>query len=142
MLFALRVLHVAVAAAWFGHKLLVIPDLRTSLDRQHRAEDLVGRLARAERLGIGSGLGTLVTGLVLLAATGFGAVSAGVYVGLGLVVGAIVLGATVARPASLGLSSAIGRHDLVAARGFAARLQGVLGAESLLWGLSLAAMLW
>ena len=142
MLFVLRFLHVAVAAAWFGHKLLVIPDVRSSLDRQDRAEELLVRLGRAERLGIASGVGTLATGLALTAAIGFDVVSPGVYVGLGLVVGAMALGALVARPASIGLASSISVGDLPRARTSGGRLVAVLGAESLLWGLALAAMLW
>ena len=142
MVFALRFLHIAAAAVWFGHKLLVVPDIRGSLDRQDHAEGLVGRLARAERLGIASGVGTLATGLALALVIGFGVVSPGVYMGLGLVVAAMALGAVVARPASIRLASSVSDGDLHEVRMSGQRLVGVLGVESLLWGLALAAMLW
>ena len=34
MVLSLKVLHIVIAAAWFGHKLLIPADLRSSLRRR------------------------------------------------------------------------------------------------------------
>ncbi len=138
---ALRVLHIGLAAAWFGHKLLIPADLSDSLVDQERAHALIPRLARAERLGVATGVGTLASGLILAWHVGFATVGVGVWVGLGLVLVAIGLGATMARPASAGLIAGITSKDLPAARNAATRVQQVLAAESVLWATALVAML-
>lgn len=137
----LRFLHVGVAAAWFGHKLLIPGDITGSLADLDRARALLPRLGRAERLGRSTGVGTLVTGLLLAWWVGFASVAWTVWVGLGLVLVAIALGAGVARPASVALVGAIEDGDLTMARGAGARLNRVLGAESLLWAAALVTML-
>ena len=134
----LRVLHIGVAAAWFGHKLLVPGDLRASLNEGAPAELLIGRLDRAERLGQVTGVGTLLTGALLW--WNVGSVDTGVMVGAGLVVIAILIGATVARPASNGLKEALRRGDASKARSSSQRIVGVLAVESALWVGALAAM--
>lgn len=141
MITLVKILHIAVAAAWFGHKLLIPADLRTSLGDEGTARHLVARLTRAETLGIATGLGTLATGGLLAVLIGPGSVRDGVWVGLGLVLAAIALGGMVARPASSGLRSAVGSGDLALARRSAGRLSQVLIAESLLWSGSLIAMI-
>ena len=57
------ILYVGIAAAWFGHKLMIPADIPASLDEREAAESLVERLHRAETLGIVTGLGTPLTGL-------------------------------------------------------------------------------
>lgn len=141
MLTAIRILHIGVAAAWFGHKLLIPADLTHSLGNVDSARSLVTRLNRAEILGIATGLGTLVTGALLVVMIGPGVVGVGVWVGLGLVVTAIGIGALVARPASNHLREAVETSDLDGARLDGRRLSGVLTVESLLWSVSLIAML-
>jgi hypothetical protein len=138
---ALRVLHVGVTAAWFGHKLLIPRDLTTSLSTAERARDLLPRLARAERLGQMTGAGTLLTGLLLAWVVGFSTVAAPVWVGLGLVLVAIAIGAGIARPVSVRLVDAVSVDDLDGARAAGTRLGRVLGVESVLWAAALAAML-
>ena len=69
-----------------------------------------------------------------------GSVGTGVMVGAGLVVAAILIGATVARPASNSLRSAVSSGDLETARRAGSRVMGVLGIESLLWVGALVAM--
>ena len=138
---ALRVLHIGVAAAWFGHKLLVPSDLASSLGDQAAAEALLPRVARAERLGQVTGVGTLLTGLLLAWFLGFSTIGHGVWVGLALVLVAIAIGATVARPASNALVAGVEAGNLEAARTAAVRLQRVLAVESVLWALALVAML-
>jgi hypothetical protein len=142
MLTVVRILHVAVAAAWFGHKLLIPADLRQSIGGGfEQAGDLMVRLRRAEQLGVITGLGTLLTGLVLVFMIGPDVVSPGIYVGLGLVLAAIALGATVAHPASVRLREAVVGGDLMAAGSEARTVSQVLVAESVLWSAALVSML-
>jgi len=47
MLVVVKVLHVAFAAAWFGHKLLIPRDLDRSLVEQSQADALVRRIRPA-----------------------------------------------------------------------------------------------
>lgn len=118
--------------------MLVPGDLRASLNEGAPAELLIGRLDRAERLGQVTGVGTLLTGALLW--WNVGSVDTGVMVGAGLVVIAILIGATVARPASNGLKEALRRGDASKARSSSQRIVGVLAVESALWVGALAAM--
>lgn len=141
MIAALTILHIAIAAAWFGHKLLIPGDIRASAGaRTDGGEPFLARLKRAERLGVATGLGTLLSGAGLWWAVGFDAVDAGVWAGTGLVLGAILIGATMGRPASQRLRAAIEDHDRVAASVAGGRVNRVLGIESLLWIGALTAM--
>ncbi|MGH3649834.1 MAG: hypothetical protein ACRDU9_03925 [Acidimicrobiia bacterium] len=134
MILALRILHIAIAAAWFGHKLLIPGDIRQSAGAAPpQASALLGRLRRAARLGQLTGLGTLLSGGLLAWAVGVETVSVGVWVGLGLVLTAIVIGATMGRPASNQLRAAIEEGDRVAATIAGRQINQVLGVESLLW---------
>lgn len=138
----LRFLHVAIAAAWFGHKLLVPGDIKAALaSGQEESVDLLPRLRRAERLGQLSGMGTLLSGLGLAWFLGFDAVALANYVGLGLVVLAILIGVTVARPASNALRSAIAVENRAAAALAGSQLRRVLAVESTLWVVTLLLML-
>ncbi len=139
MIPALTILHVAIAAAWFGHKLLVPGDVRAST-RLDQAGPFVARLQRAERFGIATGVGTALSGAALWWAVGFDTVDLGVWIGAGLVVGAMVVGATLGRPASKRLIAAIQHGDRVEATVAGNRVNQVLGLESLLWIGALAAM--
>jgi hypothetical protein len=142
MILTLRILHVAIAAAWFGHKLLVPADIRESVHAgQANAEALMKRLRRAERFGILSGLGTLISGGALMWAVGIETVSLWIWVGLALVLVAIGIGATVARPASKRLRAAVGRGDRVEATVAGRQINRVLGIEMLLWVAALTTML-
>jgi hypothetical protein len=138
---ALTILHIAIAAAWFGHKLLVPGDIRASAGvKTEQAGPFLRRLRRAERLGQITGIGTLLSGAALWWVVGFETVDAGVWVGAGLVVGAILVGAAIGRPASKQLRFAVERGDRVAATIAGGRLSRVLGVESLLWLGALTAM--
>jgi hypothetical protein len=141
MILALRIAHIAIAAAWFGHKLLIPGDIRRSISGD---PDLAGpfldRLRRAERFGQLTGIGTLLSGVALLGAVGVETVDVGVWIGLGLVVTAIAVGAIVARPASTELREAVGRGDRVEATIAARRISQVLSVESVLWVGALVAM--
>ncbi|MGD2060412.1 MAG: hypothetical protein PVF87_06085 [Acidimicrobiia bacterium] len=141
MIAALTILHIAIASAWFGHKLLIPGDIRASAGlKTEQAGRFLQRLRRAERLGQLTGVGTLVSGAALWWAVGFETVDAGVWVGAGLVVGAILVGAAIGRPASNQLRYAVERGDRVEATIAGGRLSRVLAVESLLWVGALAAM--
>ncbi len=62
-------------------------------------------VAAPEQLGVITGLGTLLTGVVMVIMIGPAVVRSAIYVGLGFVLGAIAIGATVARRASVRLRS-------------------------------------
>lgn len=142
LIVGMKVIHVATAAAWFGHKLLVPTDLRRSLGAGiDEARRLVPRLERAEAFGIATGLGTLVTGLSLVFVEGASTIRPLVWVGLGLVLAAIATGAIIARPASNRFRRSVGAGDLTAAAADARTLSAVLGVEALLWVGALATML-
>ncbi|HJQ77772.1 MAG TPA: hypothetical protein VJ948_11005 [Acidimicrobiia bacterium] len=143
MIVALTIAHIAIAAAWFGHKLLVPGDIRRSAGAGSAdARALLSRLRRAERFGRLTGLGTVISGGLLVWAVGAGTVGIGVWVGTGLVLIAIVLGAVIARPASKRLVAAVETGDRVAASIAGAQIGRVLGIESVLWLGALAAMVW
>lgn len=142
MILTLRILHVAIAAAWFGHKLLVPADIRESVHAgDGEAEALLDRLRRAERFGVLSGLGTLLSGGALMWVVGIETVSLWIWVGLALVIVAIGIGATVARPASKRLRAAVERGDRVEATVAGRQINRVLGLESMLWLGALVTML-
>lgn len=141
MIAALTILHITIAAAWFGHKLLIPGDIRASAGtRTEAAAPFLARLQRAERLGVATGLGTLLSGAALWWAVGFDTVAAGVWVGAGLVLGAILIGATLGRPASKQLRAAVEEGDRVEAAVAGGRVNRVLSIESLLWLGALTAM--
>jgi hypothetical protein len=134
MIVALKILHIALAAAWFGHKLLVPGDIRASAKAAPEGGPrFVSRLRRAQRVGIITGLGTLAAGVGLAFAVDASTVGYGVWIGATLVVVAIVVGAVLARPASKRLEEAVVAGDRVAATVAGNRLTNVLGIEGLLW---------
>lgn len=141
MVVALQILHIALAAAWFGHKLLVPGDIRASAKAAPEGSAaFVGRLRRAQRLGIITGLGTLAAGIGLAYAIDASTVGYGVWIGATLVVVAIVVGAVFARPASNRLQQAVVAGDRVEATVAGNRLTNVLGVEGLLWVGALSGM--
>jgi hypothetical protein len=141
MIVTLEIAHIAIAAAWFGHKLLIPGDIRRAVHiGSTDSEALLGRMRRAERFGILTGLGTLLSGGALMWLVGIDTVDIGIWVGLGLVLAALVVGATTGRPASRRLRDAISRGDRVEATIAGGQISRVLGLESLLWLGALTAM--
>lgn len=137
----LTVLHIAFAAAWFGHKLLIPGDIRASVaTRLDDTGPFLRRLKRAERLGQLTGVGTLLAGVGLWWVVGFDTVSIGVWVGAGLVVSALVVGATIGRTASNRLQVAVEANDRVEAARAGSQLGRALSVESILWLGALTAM--
>jgi hypothetical protein len=130
----LEIAHIAFAAAWFGHKLLIPGDIRRAVHAGGaESEALVGRMRRAERFGILAGLGTLLSGGGLMWLVGIDTVDVGIWVGLALVLAALVLGAMMRRPASRLLRNAVARGDRVEATIAGGQISRALGLESLLW---------
>lgn len=139
MLTALRILHVILAAAWFGHKILIPRDIRYSVASDDLFAALRGRMATAQRLGIAAGLGTLLSGVgLILLTTGFADAPMNIYAGFAIAITMFLVGAFMARPAWKRLAAAENRADRVGAvKGFTR----TLALENLLWVLALAAML-
>lgn len=139
---ALRTLHVLVAAAWFGHKLLVPGDIRAAVtDSVESTRELLPRLRRAERMGQFSGVGTLATGGLLIWWVGVEGVAVTKWIGLGLVLAAILTGAIVARPASNAFHASAEAGDRPGAARAGRTITRVLAVESLLWAATLALMM-
>ena len=102
---------------------------------------LVSRMARAERLGITSGLATVLSGLGLIVlTTGFNEAPLKIYFGLAAALAMIVVGATMARPAWQRVKSAIGSGSAPTAAAAVKPFNRALALESLLWVFALVAM--
>ena len=133
MIAALKIFHIAVASAWFGHKLLIPRDVRDSVHAVD-ADRFVRRLKGAERLGIGSGLLTLLSGLALIYwGTGFADAPVLIYVGLGGALAMILVGALVARPASRRIVDGLNQGEVVAAAAAEPAFRRALLLENVLW---------
>lgn len=137
-----KILHVAFAAAWFGHKLLIPRDVRHSIHNRHEHLGLIQRVVRAERLGIFSGLGTLATGIALiLQTTGFADTPLRIWLGFAAVIAMFMVGALVGSPAWREVRTGLEANDLPHAVSRVGALIGALRLESLLWILALTTML-
>jgi len=138
---AVLILHVSFAAAWFGHKLLIPKDVRTSVRHPESAALLVTRMSRAQRLGIASGLGTLATGLWLMhLSTGLTSASVETYAALAAVFAMFVVGGAVASPAWAKIRSAIEAEDTPGAMAGVSGFNKAQSLESLLWVFALVMM--
>lgn len=134
--------HIAVAAAWFGHKLLLPRDIRVSVREPATGAHLIGRMRRAEMLGITSGVLTLGTGIwLMLLTTGFADAPVEIHIALGAVIAMFLVGFFVARPAWRNIRSAIEKGDTPGAAGGVTAFNRALGLESLLWILALTMMI-
>ena len=133
----LLVVHIAAAAAWFGHKLMIPRDIRRSLSDDPSA--MIGRVGAAAPLGITSALITVASGVGLLALNSWTA-SALLGAGIMAALGAIAVGASSARRAWRSLVGAVEDQDLVLAAAFGRRFTRAMGLENLLWLAALAAM--
>lgn len=142
MILLFKILHVTFAAAWFGHKVLIPRDLRQSMHDRHENVGLTKRMARAERLGIISGLGTLATGIGLIAlTTGFADAPLRIWLGLAAVLAMFLVGGLVGSPAWRDVRAGLSDNDLPQAVSRVGALIGALRLEGLLWVLALTTML-
>ncbi len=135
----LLVVHIAAAAAWFGHKLMIPRDIRGSLAEHGRASEMIERVGAAAPLGIASALITVVSGVGLLVLNSW---TASALLGLGTMaaLGAIAVGASSARRAWTSLVRAVNERDLALAGAFGRRFSRAIALENLLWLAALAAM--
>lgn len=141
MVAALKILHIAFAAAWFGHKLLVGRDVKESVHSMKATDLLIARVGRAERFGQLTGFGTLLTGLGLIyLTTGFAEAPVRIYFGLAAVVVMILIGASMARPAWNTISEGLHTDDPVKAAEGVPQLRRALLLENLLWLVALGTM--
>ena len=137
----LLVVHIASAAAWFGHKLPIPRDIRVSVVAGgEAATTMVQRLTATAGLGIGSAVLTVLSGLGLLWNAGW---SSSTLLGVGILaaIGAIVLGAVAARPAWTGLAAAVSSGERELAGAYGRRFSRYLHFENVLWLVALAAMI-
>jgi hypothetical protein len=135
----LLVVHIAAAAAWFGHKLMTPHDIRGSLSDHGQASAMIERVGAAAPLGIASALITVASGVGLLVLNSWTA-TALLGVGIMAALGAIAVGASSARRAWRSLVGAVGKDDLALAAAFGRRFSRAMALENLLWLAALAAM--
>ncbi|CAN5781336.1 hypothetical protein BH23ACT4_BH23ACT4_07840 [soil metagenome] len=136
------IVHIAVAAAWFGHKLLLPRDVRASVREPESGKYLVERMRRARTFGIITGILTLGTGIwLVMLTTGFAGAPITTHIAMGAVLAMFLVGFLVARPAWKRVASAIDAGDTPGAVGGANSLNSALNLESLLWILALSMMI-
>ncbi len=141
MIEVVTIVHIAVAAAWFGYKLLIPRDVRVSVREPERGKYLVDRIRRARTFGTVAGLLTLGTGIWLVTlTTGFGEAPVTIHIAMGAVIAMLLVGLLVERPAWKRIASAISAGDTPAAVGGANSFNSALNLESLLWILALSMM--
>jgi len=134
--------HIAFAAAWFGHKLLIPRDVRVSVREADSGRNLVNRMRRAQRLGLVSGFLTLGTGVWLVTlTTGFADAPVTINIALATVVGMFIVGFIAARPAWNRIKEAIEAGDTPRAVGGVTSFNRAMNLESLLWILALTMMI-
>jgi len=141
VILALKIAHVAFAAAWFGHKLLIPRDIHHSIRDIEGAGQFFGRMKRAERFGITAGVLTVASGLGLMYLdSGFMDAPFRIYLGLGAALAMFVVGAFVARPSWKVIEAGLSEEDPVHASAGVLRLRQAFMLENLLWLLALGTM--
>ena len=141
MLVAVKILHILFAAAWFGHKILIPRDVRQTVHGKTGGPALIQRMARAERLGIVSGLATVLTGVgLILLGPGFADTPLQIYFGLAAALGMFVVGATIARPAWKEIQAGIEESDQPRAAAGVKPFARALLVENILWIVALGSM--
>lgn len=99
-------------------------------------------MARAERVGIISGLGTLASGVWLVTlTTGFAETPLRIWLGLAAVLAMFLVGGLVGSPAWRDVRAGLADNDLPRAVSRVGALIGTLRLEGLLWILALTTML-
>ena len=142
MIEVVTIAHIAFAAAWFGHKLLIPRDVRVSVREADSGRNLVNRMRRAQRLGLVSGFLTLGTGVWLVTlTTGFADAPVTINIALATVIGMFIVGFIAARPAWNRIKEAIEAGDTPRAVGGVTSLNRAMNLESLLWILALTMMI-
>lgn len=141
MIVATKIVHIAFAAVWFGHKVLIPRDMRQSIHHPVDGGGFIRRIERAERLGIGSGLGTILSGIgLILLTTGFAGTPLRIYFGLAAAIAMVFVGGLVARPAWKEIREGIIDDDLPRAAAAERPFTRALMIENLLWIGALGAM--
>lgn len=97
---SVKFVHVLFASVWFGASILSSRDVRQTIEAGRPHLDLlVRRITATERVGISSGVATLLSGLGLVfLAGGFEFVSSGVSIGLAITIVTFIVGALLASP--------------------------------------------
>lgn len=141
MIAALEILHIAVAAAWFGSRLLIPGDVRASLHEPASPGLVVDRVGKARRVALVAGVLTLLSGLGLMQlTTGLLDAPWWIYAGLAAVVVMLAVDWLVAGPAWRRIKAGLESGDAPAAAASVPRFRQAINLESLLWLLALVAM--
>ena len=141
MVVALKIAHIAFAAAWFGHKLLIPGDVHESIRDVEGYPRFMARISRAQRLGLISGLLTLASGAWLIYEVyGLDAVPTRIWVGLGITVAIFLVGAFLARPAWGRIKAGLLIGEPAAASAGVVSFRRALLLDNLLWLLALGTM--
>jgi hypothetical protein len=137
----LTVVHIAAAAAWFGHKLLIPGDVHASIRDVDGAPRFVSRIGRARRLGTVAGVVTIGTGIWLVYEVfGFADTPIRIWVGLGSALAIFVVAFVIARPAWKRIRSGMEDRDPASAASGVVRFRQALMLENFLWVLALVTM--
>lgn len=141
MIETLTIVHIAAAAAWFGHKLLIPGDVHASIRDVEGAARFVARISRARRLGVIAGILTIGTGVWLLYEVfGFSDAPVRIWVGLGAALAIFLVAYSITRPAWRRIRSGMEQGDPASASSGVVRFRQALMLENLLWVLALATM--
>jgi hypothetical protein len=134
-------LHILFAATWLGAALWAAGDVKRTLalGRPH-TDALAARTRPALSLDLWSGLGTLVSGLVLIPVVYPGMPEPGIIVGLVAVLVRLALLGAAVMPAFRRLEKSVAAGDLAGAAPAAKRLGMLSGIAHLLWLVALAGM--
>lgn len=137
----LTIVHIAAAAAWFGHKLLIPGDVHASIRDVEGASRFVARIGRARRHGVVAGVITIGTGVWLVYEVfGFSETPVRIWVGLASALAIFLVAIAIARPAWKRIRSGMENGDPASAASGVVRFRQSLMLENLLWVLALVTM--
>ncbi|HKY64028.1 MAG TPA: hypothetical protein VJR29_11470 [bacterium] len=119
LLFVVKIFHLAAMALWFGAAFSTPADVRRTLASPGSdIPALLQRLRLTAKIMNGSGLATLITGLILVQLLGgFAAVPLRIHLGLALTLLIFVVGRWMIRPAVVELSKAAREPGFAAVAG-------------------------
>ena len=140
---SVKFIHILFASVWFGASILTSSDVRQTIEAgKPHLEMLVRRISEAEKVGIVSGVATLLSGLaIVFLAGGFEFVSSGVSIGLGTTVMTFIVGVFLASPTWRRILSIIKRDgDLGQAKMLTSRFTAYMYIEHFLRTVTLAFM--
>jgi hypothetical protein len=138
----LRFLHIAAMTLWFTGQLFLPGDARRTIASNGDLDALAVRIARGGAVAAIGAVSTILLGFALIFVLGgFAAVPLGINIGMGLGLLAWLVGVTGGRISGNRLIAAIAaKADQATLAGHARKLAMWAGIFQLLWGLTLACM--